>query len=67
MIDHITLNQVCSFLLAAIAFSQGSIIGSKNNLKLYYSEIRIRAFLFGFSLNQREIAENYLQKLILTA
>ena len=49
-----------------IAVSKGSIIGCQDNLKLYYFQIKIRAFLFGFLLNQSEEAENYLLKFILT-
>ena len=47
--------------------SEGSIIGCQGNLKLYYFQIRIKAFLFGVLQNQCEIAENYLLKFILTA
>ena len=34
-------------------------MGWQGNLNLYYFEIRIKSFLFGFLQNQREIAENY--------
>ena len=45
--------------------SEGSIIGCQGNLKLYYFQIRMKAFLFGMLKNQREIAESYLLKIIL--
>ena len=35
------------------------IIGWQGYLNLYFFEIRIKSFLFGFLQNQREIAENY--------
>ena len=50
-----------------LAISDGLIIGCQGNSKLYYFQIRMRVFLFGFLQNQREIAENYLLKFILTA
>ena len=46
--------------------SGGSIIGCQGNLKFHYFQMRIKAFMFGFLQNQRETAENYLLKLILT-
>ena len=48
-----------------IAVAEDSIIGCQGKLKAYY--FKIRAFLFGFLQNQREIAENVLLKTILTA
>ena len=50
-----------------IADVEGSIIGCQCKLDVYYSKTRIRAFLFGFLQNQREIAGNDLLKFILTA
>ena len=50
-----------------LAVAVGVIIGCQGKLKLYYFEIRVRAFLFGFLQNQHEIAENYRLKFILTA
>ena len=44
-----------------LAVAEGSIIGCQDKLKVYYNQIRIRAFLFWLLQNQQEIAENYLR------
>ena len=62
MTDQVILNQVCSFKYLRLQGAQ-----CQGKLKVYYFEIRIRAFLFGLLQNQHEIAENYLLKFILTA
>ena len=59
MIDQVMINQ---YVLSGrqLTVSEGSIIiGWQGNLNLYYFEIRMKSFLFGFLQNQREIAENY--------
>ena len=50
-----------------LAVSEGSITECLGNLKFYYFQIRIKAFLCGFLQNQSEIVENYLLKFTLTA
>ena len=45
MIDHLILNYVCS--------SSTCGLGYQGNVKLYYFQIRIRAFLFIFLQNQK--------------
>ena len=52
---------------SVITVAEGSIIGCQGKLKLYYFYIGIRAFWCSFLQNQREIAENYPLKFILTA
>ena len=52
---------------SVLAVAEGSIIGCHGKLKVYYFQIKIRAFFFGLLQNQREIAENYLLKFMVTA